>query len=585
MRYAVLLLAMSSFVAAPAFGSGALGAQDASGRFRVLVPDLFSTGGQDRGFGRDVAKELRSALATLATHSAIEEGEIKDALKQYKLDMEELDCTTTRQLGSLMRAQVVLCASYQAVGDERALHDIVFVELGSAQEFSVEGFTVHKDGQREAAGRIVSAFDTYTQQLRFRRFCIEDAQSANWQGSLRNCDDALALNPADAVVMYQRAFTLWKLDRSQEAYDQLEALLEVDPYHEEGLQLAGYVAAAQGDREAGRSHYSRYLELDPGNVAVRRRIAYEMFEAGDAEGAMLLIERGLEGEARLALLGDYGNYAFEAGRRALPEGPMTAGDVLPPHAAELFRRAITAYTELYRERGDSVSGTQLRNIVLGHMRLGQVEDAASFARQALETHPDDPALWSVYGTALERQERTLEALEALDRVEALDPAYPNLHVRRGALYLKAGRRDDALAALRRAVERGQDPNVAATQIFVDAFRKGLDPQNAQRDLVYGIAGMEAAGEFQVSPETRSRLNFWHAYGLYMRGIAIEAPGTVESARQALPLFQAALPRFREGAAYAATEPSITLQDFLDNTQQYIERQEAIIRRGGSSQRR
>ncbi len=574
------VIAAALFVA-PTLAGGTLAAQE-GGRFRVLVPNLFPVEGANKNFGEDVANELRKALATLPTHTAIEKGDIEDALDDYDMKMDQLDCTTTRQLGSQMRAQVALCASYREVGDNREFTEIKFVDLGSSQEFVVEPFQSHKDEKRQTAERIVAEFDTYVQQLRFRQFCLEYAASSDWEGSLRNCDDALEMNPNDEVVMYQRAFTLYSMDRLEDAYAQLETLLERNPYHDEGLQLGGFLATTLGEQDQGRSYYSRYLELNPGAVAVRRRIAYEMgVDAGDAEGAMMLIETGLEAEPEnYELLGDLGNYAFEAARRAMPEGAQAGdGQPLSPEVTALYGKAIDAYTRLYEVQPDSMSVGQLRNVIVGHMQLGDLAQAEQFASRVLQTHASEASLWSAYSTVLERQGNIEGAVEALQRIESIDPEYENLYARQGMLFMRDGQRDRAIPIFQRAVERGADANVVARQIFADAYQKGLDSQNPNRDLAYGIAGVSAAKEFDLSPETRALLDFWHGYGLYQQGIQSEAPQTLQSAQRSLPLFQRARQLFQAGSPYAATEPSINIDQFLQATDQYIEIQEAIIRRG------
>lgn len=554
-------------------------AQETSGRFRVLIPDLFALEGANRNYGEDLAKELREAINQLQTHAPVERDEIRDNLRRFDLKMEELDCLRTRQLGAQMNVQVALCASYSEQGDQRVLQDVKFIDLGSSQEFAVEGFTTHRNDREAAAQRIVDAFGEYVLQLRHRRFCYEYAASSDWEGALRNCDDALALNPGDAGVMYQRAYILYETDRQEQALEQLEALLEVEPYHDEGLQLAGFIATSMGDAQRGRRYYGTYLELNPGAVVVRRNIAYEMFDAGDPEGAMLLIEEGIEGEPTPELLGDLGNYAFEAARQAMPEGAQQAGDEaqqITPEIRELYRKAIDAYGRLYQIQADSMSVSQLRNVILGHMNLGELEEAESFAEQVLQTHSEEAALWSVYSTVLERQERVDEAVDALERVAEIDPDYSNLYVRQANLLMQAGRREEAVPIFRQAVERGQDSNAVARMIFADAHTRGVTPKNYQ----YALDGIRAAKEFEAAAETRSMLDFWHGFVLLQLGIAAEEPQTVESARRALPMFRQARELFQAGEAYASREPSITLTQFLEAADIYIERQDAIIRRGG-----
>src|SRR5690606_2258300 len=65
-------------------------AQEASSRYRVLVPALAPQGGADDDFGKDVAKELRNQIDDMATHAPFEGGELKDALKKYGVKEEDL---------------------------------------------------------------------------------------------------------------------------------------------------------------------------------------------------------------------------------------------------------------------------------------------------------------------------------------------------------------------------------------------------------------------------------------------------------------------------------------------------------------
>jgi tetratricopeptide (TPR) repeat protein len=93
-------------------------------------------------------------------------------------------------------------------------------------------------------------------------------------------------------TVFLRAEILRSLERCADALADLERVIEADPFHEEALQIAGYVATQLGRQGEGRQYYRRYVELNPGNVDIRRTIAYEIYEAGDAEGAMQFSRRG-----------------------------------------------------------------------------------------------------------------------------------------------------------------------------------------------------------------------------------------------------------------------------------------------------
>ncbi len=575
-RLKLARMALAALIVAPLATVQATSAQE-MGRVQVLVPDLFPTEGEDKGWGEDVAKELRESINELATHQPIERNDIRDQLRRFELKMEDLNCIQTIQLAPQMNAGVAFCASFRVNGDNRELYDIAFVDATSSARFPVEDFMVHKDEKEEAAAQIGAAFDVLVQQLRFRLFCFDYAAQEDYAAALRNCDDALDLNPDDQGVRYQRAQALRQLERPEDALAEVETILDVDPYNEDALNLGGYLATTLGQAEAGRDYYSRYLEVNPNAEAVRRRIAYDMFTAGDAEGAMLLIEQGLEGDDSADLLGDLGSYAMEAARQATPEGVSAAEDV-PAEAVALYRRAIDALEQVFEVRGDSMDVAQVRNIVSAYAQIGEAENAVAFAEQAIEVYPEEAALLSTYSTALQRVDRIDDAVAALQRIEEIEPDYPDLFARQTQLFIQAGRRDDALPIMQRAVAAGSDPNQLAMLLFSDAYTNGLDTKNPNRDLDYGISGMEAAKTLDLNAETKAQMDFWHGYGLYMKGLALQEPNTLQSAQATKPLFEASIPLLEAGASYA---PSVGIPptQIPDAARQYLDIQNAIIRRG------
>ena len=570
----VLATAAAALFAAPALSpAGAVEAQDGA-RFRVLVPDLFLASGEDRRFGERTANELRELLQGLATHAPVEKGDIEDSLRQYKLDMEDLDCIRTRQLGTQMQAQVAICASYTEAGEQRELSGIEVWDLGSGESFQIEGFAVARDGQAMAAQRIFEAFDRYNQQHRFTVFCSEYIQSEQWDNALRNCEQALELNPGSVSTLLQKGHILWKLERNDEALAALEAALQIDPYREDALQLAGYLATQLGRNDAGRQYYGRYLEVNPGDIAVRRRIAYEIFEAGDPEGAMLFIDEGLKVEQSPDLLQDFGGYAFaaavKAGEGAEADAPISA------EVAELYRRAIDAYQKVFEAKGAEMEVSPLRSIVNAYVQLQQYDEAIQLAEQVLQTHANEASLWNAYSTALQRAERIDEAVTALNKVREIDPAFPDIAIRQANLLIQAGRFDDALPILQAAVQGGEDPNRAARMILAEATSKGVSANNYE----YAIRLLEVARGFQVSAQQKEELDFFLGYSLLMSARAAQEPQTVQSAQATLPRFQRALTLLQGARAYDQRQGGrMNLGQLLEATNTYIEIQEAIIKRG------
>lgn len=572
-----LTFVSAAMVAATALTFGSVEAQEGqevSGRFRVLVPNLEPMEGAKDNFGKDLAEEMRDLINDLATHQPVDEREVRNALRKFKIDEDELDCIKSRQLAGQISAQLVMCGSYVPEdGGFRVSASFVNVSDGSA--FEVPPIMVQEKGQEEAAQHIFGSFQTFVQQTRFAQFCGDYAQSQQWDNALSNCDKALELNPQAYGVRYTRGRTLMELERPEEALDEFKRVLEINPIHENALQAAGYVSAQLGQEEEARRYYSEYLELNPANSAVRMRVAYDLAQAGDPMGATVLIEEGLEIDPEnVDLYEQLGNFAFSAAGKEMEK----QGDAeMSPEVEALYRKAIDAYSRVFEAKGAETNVNQLRNVVAAHVQLNELDQATTMAQRALETHPDEAVLWSIYADALQRNGDLNGAINALNEIKRIDPEYANLSVRQGNWLLESGRRNDAVPYLKEAVQRGEQPaDVVANMVFGDAYRKGIQANN----FGYAIQGIELAKQFEgVGDKLTAQFNFWHAYALYKSAEEAQKPQTVQTAQQTLPQFRRAQQLFQASRAYAADQPQINLDQFLGAVGTYIEIQEAIIKRG------
>lgn len=546
-------------------------AQEASARFRVLVPDIPPKGGESRKFGERLADELRDLINDLVTHQPVDEKEIKDSLKRFNMKMEDLDCIRTRQLGQQIQAELVFCGAYSREGEGWRVEGS-FVSAGG-EALEVEPVTVDDRGQRIAAEHFYSSLELLVDQMRFAQFCGDYASSQQWEQSLTNCDRAIELNPGTVSARYTRAMVLRNMERPEDALEEFKRVLELDPLHEDAMQNAGYLSAVLGHDDDARTYYSNYLDLNPANAGVRMRVAYDLAQAGDPQGAMQLIEGGLELEPEnVDLLKQHGGFAFAAGAEL-----ASGQEELPAEAADLYRKALASFTAVYDIEGGEMDVAQLRSIINARLNLGEVSEAVAFGERILATHGEEAQIWSVYADALQRANRTDDAIAALERVRSLDPAYPNLAVRQGNWLLGAGRVDEAMPIFREAIQRGeQSSDAVASLVFTNGYNQGVRDKNWD----YGIRVIRLAREFDASPEIAQRSDFWLGYALYSRASVQQEPNTVQTANATLGQFQEAL-RLLQGAGTYAQRNNLETnrQDLLNATQTYIEIQEAIIKRG------
>ena len=568
-------VSVSVLFALTVLGSTVLEAQQTvSSRYRVLIPDFQPMNGEDDDFGKDLADELRDLIDDMLTHAAVDEDDIKDALKRFDLDMKDLNCILARQLAQQSNYQVVLCARYTGSKEAWQIQDIRFVDSATGETFEVDPVLSADKMEAQAAAQIVTSFERFVEQTRVAIFGGDYAASQQWESALQNCDRALELNPNANTSRYTRANVLRQMDEFEESLAEVQHLLERDPYHENALLLGGFLAINLENRELARGFYGRYLELDPLNASVRMTVAYDLAQEGDPLGGMEIIEAGVAVDAdNIDFYEQLGNFAFAGAEQVRREqdGEVTA------EVRELYGKAIAAYERVFEEKGAETLVSQLRNVSAAQLQLGNVDEAIAFAERAVASHPEEPSLRAIQAEALKESGQVTEAVAALASIEEIDPNWPNLHLRMGSWLIEAGRVAEAVPILQTAVERGSSPDQAGDMIFSRAYAVYVQP--TQKNYPRFIELIRLAKNFNVSTQAKETYDFWHAFSLYSRGIQLQpVPETVDSANRTLPMFQEALALFQRGKGYADRTASINFQQFMDATGTYIEIQEAVIAR-------
>lgn len=559
-------------------------------RYRVLVPDFFAVQGAKGGFGGDVAKELRARLDKLGTHAPIPEKELKEQLSKFKMKMDELDCLKTQQLATQINANLALCASFSGSGESFQLSGIEFWDMTTGEPLKVENVTVTgKDAKIQAADHVFMAFDRMIQLAKSQQFCADYIGSQQWDNGIENCDKALALNPNAVVTRLRKVQAIMakakdatddatKNGLNTQAMTELKTVLSQNEFHEAALQLAGVVAIQLGQPEEGRKYFYKYLEVNPGADQIRLSIAFDMAQAGDPEGAMGLVKTGIEAAPNNAdLLEYYASYGVAA---ASKRDAATPGS---PEAIALYKQAIDALTKSKEVRGSAMTAGYLRMLIQAKLASGDPAGAEAEAQAAVTAYPTEALIWANLAEAQQRQGKIDAALVTMDKVKEIKADYPSVRVRQASWLLAAGRVDDAIPYLKKAVDDGTDANTAAKLVYGDAVTNGINKKAWQ----YAIKGIGQAKTFSVNAETRSELDFWHGWALYHQAMALHIPScpgpaecqpTKASATVVLPMFEQAKNLFAAGAP-AARKIGVDLTQINNAVNTYIEIENVVIKRG------
>ena len=456
------LLALAVALPAAAQDAGATG-----GRYGVLVPSLEPQNGQKDDFGKDTAEELRDLIKDMPTHTPIERNELRAALRKFDLKESDLDCIKSRQLAVQMGAELVMCGTYDG-----AQVSARFIGAKTGEIFEIATFPQTEPAA--AATRIFDDFEKYVNQIRLTNFCVDYLSSQQYENALEACQQSLAINDQSVAAQYATARVLEALERYQESYDALKVVLELNPAHEQALLSAGSVASrlAETDsirqqqlREEALGFYRQHLDLNPGSIEVRLRIASELNSSGDPQAALSLVQEGLaQDSANPTLLTFAGHFALTTGRKA-----SEAGDSITEH--QMYAVALDNYRKVFAAIGAESPADMLRNMVITYMLTGEPDEAVALAKQVVDAKPDNAELWVIYSDALKAAERTDEAIVALERAVSIKPDLPDVAGKRATLLLAAGDLDRARTAFQDAITQQLITGDQAADVI---FREGYE---------------------------------------------------------------------------------------------------------------
>lgn len=573
-------LAAALVLALPAVAT----AQQASGRAKVLVVPITSEDGVKKNFGRKVSEEVRDRLKDVTTLAPIGEDAVKNELDRLKLDEDDLGLVQWRQLAGRLDADLLLHGTITRASRGNAFH-VSFVDARTGDATPIPEFFVQDDGgrgEKEAADKIMDAVQTQVEYQRALLFCNDYLGSQQYEDAMRNCQQALDMNPNSTSGHYLMGRVEMGLENWQAAKENLDVVIDANPAEVDALNSLAYTEAKLGNTDRAMELYREYLGFNPDDASVRMQIAYDLAQAGGYDGAISLLEEGIARDSTNAdmwkFLGDVllnkGTTSDMGGDSATEGTPgaeeMANADVTNEDA---IRRAVQAYEKVLDIKGSDTDPQILKNVIAAYLQLGDVQEAMRFTERAEGQLPDDASLRSLKADILARNEDYQGAVAAMNEALRLNPDLPRGRTKRGFFKLSAGDEAGALEDLRAAVQQGEDPEVVAGQLLSKGYNDFY--KNGEYDRAVRL--FDVATEFAQPGSTRQQLYFFIGASHYQIGAQIDTNNQSEAcqpARRALNSFQQVVPNL---AKAGSQQPEIQAQ-LRESTDVYVYRQQQILKK-------
>ena len=318
-------------------------------------------------------------------------------------------------------------------------------------------------------------------------------------------------------------------------------------YALQSLFIDGTKAYLLGNNEEAVAKFNEVLKKDKNNAAAYYQLSRIAFENGNAAKALSFINSAINIDPKneyyfmyqaeeKASLGDYEGAAkaYETLTKLYPrdyDNYFSLGYMLTK--ANKYREAIDAYNLLEQKTGVSEELTFQKQPLF--IKLGKIDEGAKDIEKLVKAYPDEPRYIGLIGELYEANKQYDKAIEAYNRVFAVEPDNAEAMLALSEVYRKKGDEAKRLEYINKVFGNKNidiDTKIYSFIPFVERLQK--DSSTESRDAVMKMADMIVAAHPDnikaVTVRADALLNSnkkSEALAEYLKAISMdEAPGTV-----------------------------------------------------------
>jgi serine/threonine protein kinase/tetratricopeptide (TPR) repeat protein len=247
--------------------------------------------------------------------------------------------------------------------------------------------------------------------------------------AIEDFDEALRLDPNNARAVLEKAHTLQKLDRNEEAEKTYRRAINLRPSYWGGYNQLGAFYFGIGQYARAAAQFRRVTELAPGNARGFNNLGGTLQMLGKYDAAEKALNRALQLEPSADGYSNLGTMLFARGRYADAVPYFEKATKLSQHDYQVWLNLAAAYywapgmrpkaTPTYRKAAELArkqAGVNPRDLHIQtdladcEVMLGEKASARRRIESVLSHQPDDPSILTTAASIFEELGRRDEAL-------------------------------------------------------------------------------------------------------------------------------------------------------------------------------
>lgn len=409
------------------------------------------------GLGVQVADAIRDKLMNDNLMTTMWVVSKKDLIANLELSgysgTEALSANDLKQLAVFIRADEYLDGVVTRADDGTlTLRASLNLPRGEGMEQPFEPITGARP--QDLAGRVSSELERARKQVKGANDCMQSQRQRQYDEAKNHAARAIREYP-NAVFA---RMCLLEMAIGQRAPDDTlikvtEEILAIAPENDRALKVVvdAYGRKAESDKAYEDKYIAalqKLLAADPTNTTLQAQVVTALARAGKLDMAKPIIDEAVKqspGDPDLIRL-QWNVY------RNLNDwkGAIRVGE-------EMIRHDTAAADTLF-----------FQQLVAAYLSDSQPQQAQAAAARGANKFSNHPGLWMAVAQLARSNGQIPAALEAIDRVIAINPSYPGVLMQKAAIYSEQDNIDSLKATLRAAVAAGEDRATAAGMILPKA---------------------------------------------------------------------------------------------------------------------
>jgi len=326
---------------------------------------------------------------------------------------------------------------------------------------------------------------------------LAEAQWAMWSNTndktwadhaIESTATARQLEPDRPAVRYSAGMTLFRIGRYEDARQELEKAIALQPTSEEAARMLGRVLIRQGKIDEGVAQFNKAIAIRPNSYPLYSDLGFALFGAGRFKDALDAFEKSIAIAPNSAVaLAQAGAASQSMGDNARALGYYERANAIQPRAETFSSMGTVYYTEGDFAKAARAYETALsirplgavthRNLGDAYAKLGRRDDALKAYREAVARAESEVAVSPGDARAIARlavykakADDDAGARTSIAAAVKLAPDDGQVQLRQAVVHALAGRRDAALDAIERAIAAGISRRSIATEDDFERLR-------------------------------------------------------------------------------------------------------------------